>query len=110
MQQENISEGVVGNVTATYYTQNDRKLLFKRKHWFVLHPTVCQSNAGFNNARYATLHCKIFVLLLNNNNNNYINNDDDNNNNNNYNNEEFFDVMDTRTEIGIYATEGILFS
>lgn len=25
-------------------------------------------------------------------------------------NKEFFDVMDTRTEIGIYATEGILFS
>ena len=87
-----------------------KNLLFKRKHGFVLHQTVCQSNAGFNNARYATLHCKIFVLLLNNNNNNYINNDDDNNNNNYYNNEEFFDVMDTRTEIGIYATEGILLS
>ena len=110
MQQEDKCGGVVGNVIATYYTQNDRNLLFKRKHGFVLHQTVCQSNAGFNNAKYATLHCKIFVLLLNNNNNNYINNDDDNNNNNNYNNEEFFDVMDTRTEIGIYATEGILLS
>ena len=115
MQQENICGGVVGNVIATYYTQNDRNLLFKRKRGFVLHQTVCQSNAGFNNARYATLNCKIFVLLLNNN-NNYINNDDDNNNannnnnNNNNNNKEFFDVMDTRAEIGIYATEGILFS
>lgn len=85
-----------------------KNLYFKRKHGFVLHQTVCQSNAGFKNARYATLHCKIFVLLLNNN-NNYINNDDDNNADNNY-NKEFFDVMDTRTEIGIYATEDILFS